>query len=134
MTVPTNLDLHLGSPVLPEQVKRARTDHRGALSLMVETEHHDRGLLYSIAATVREHTEAVELLTEFADLVDHRDRAETHGDHPLRRSLEDEIEDKLGELDALMADQTVGEAMTVSLSPAASGVLAEALTAEGVAA
>lgn len=130
MKAPTNLDLYLGSPVLPSQVRRVRTDHRGALSLSIESEDHDRGLLRSLASAVRDDGDVVAHLHKFADLMDALDAAEREGDSKLRRSLEDEANDVVADIEASMEWQNVGEPHVAALSTKDTERLVDALTGQ----
>lgn len=128
-----NVDLRLGSPVLPEQVKRVRTDGRGAVTFYVDTEDHDLDLLASVAEAVAEHPEFVDALKRYAEIRSKIDTAEVTDNHPLRRSLEDEAVDLLADVTSWM-DVEPGEDMPCHLRPEAADALARALVGEVVSA
>ncbi len=132
---PSNLDVRLGSPVLPASITRITTDHRGALAVHVDSTQHDLELLAAVGAAIRdEGREVADLLVKFAEFREQADRAELDGNAALKHSLLDESVDALADIECAMTDVEVGAPVVGSLRPAETSTLVEALAPEAVAA
>lgn len=118
---------HFGSPLLPTTLREVRSDDHG-ITLHVDTEEHDKGLLRSIAEAVRTDEEVVEHLKEYAEIYNRLDEIERQGPRPHERAvLEDEMADALLEIDRACEWQTVGEGQTVRVNKSDTETLAAAL-------
>jgi hypothetical protein len=128
---PSNLDIRLGSPVLPASITKVTTDHRGALAAYVDGTSHDLDLLAEVGAAIRDEGRSVaDLLVRYADARDALDAAERGSDYALKRTLEDDCADLIAGLDI----DALGEPVVATLRPSDTAALIEGLVAEAVAA
>ena len=93
--------------------------------LYIDTEDHDLGLLRSIADAVNNHEGVVDLLRQYADLLDQADRED---DPAEKRSLAVEADEVRDQIDGAMDWQPVGEGLAIALDRTDTEAVAGALT------
>ena len=122
-------DRTFGSPLLPSCLRRARSNERGELTLFLDTEDHDLGLLRSIAEAVRADDEVAGLLRQYAEVMNRRDEMVRDGRtaHLEWHALNEDAADIRGQIDAAMEWQPIGEGLISKVRTHEAGQLAEEL-------